>query len=65
MWAHLGNKIHAPHARMSKPSSDDDSGKNAVSDSAESYADKSAKLTITRDEALDPQYNVQQKDYNE
>lgn len=65
MWDYLGNKIHAPHAKISKPSADDDSEKFAVSNSARSYLRRISKLTITRGETLNPQRNVQQKDYNE
>jgi hypothetical protein len=63
MRDYLGNKMHAPHARMSKPSPDDDSERNAASELA--YLHQSSKLTIARSEALDPQYKEKQKDYNE
>ena len=64
MRDHLGNKMQAPQARISKPNSDEDAERDPVSALVNSHLHESSKLTITGREAFDPQHNVQQKDDN-
>ena len=65
MLNHLGNKMHAPQARISKPNWEDDAERNPVSGSADPHPHEGLKLTIIGCEALDPQQNVEQKDDDE
>lgn len=54
--------MHAPQARMSKPSADADSERGTSFQFEDPHED--SKLTIIGGEALDPQYSVQQKYYD-
>jgi len=59
MVGYLGNKMHAPQARISKANSEDDSERSSVSVSVDSCPPKGSRLTITSCEPLDPQDNIQ------